>query len=194
MGKLDQIMTILRSGDLRERKFNRAIYIALLPAVVCFTFLAITLIASPFESSWMLFAENGKFYRDCDNNGIDPKLVAGLPFFVEVLICIWLMIKLWGLENLQDQYREFSQILGLLFMAVTMFVVMGCLEIVEMNPYTKDTFYVCFFLIWVFFVLGFMLLPRFYKAFSSGNPPEGFVRQDSAEDSRPNADTEMAEH
>jgi len=187
--KLDQIMAILKSGDLRERKFNRAIYIALAPMVLCFTFLAIVLIATPFDSTWILYTENAKFYRDCDNKSIDPKIVAGIPFVVEVAICCWLMRKLWGLENLQEQYREFTQILGLLFMAVTMFVAMGFLEIVSMNPYTKDTFYVLFFLMWFYFVLVFMLIPRFYKAFTSGKPPEGFVRQDQLE---PQAEAEMA--
>merc|ERR1719204_2930297 len=121
--KLYEVLTIFRDGSLTEKTFGRAYVYAFAPLVAVVLYLVVVvLIVLPFESGYRY--NDFKFYRECifedpgANEGHLWETVVSIPFIFEVALISVLLKFLWALDCLQDQYKESTQILSLLFICL----------------------------------------------------------------------------
>merc|ERR1719193_530519 len=159
----------------------------ILPFVVVFLYLFLCLILIPLQSTWFVYGES--FYRECslsDKNFIVSKdgfisiekVIVGIPSIIEAVLALRLIHQLWNLDGLEDQYNERSQILSVLLVLGLTLVTAGVVEIITMNPYTKDTFQIGLLLIWYYSVQAFMFWPRLWRAYMNRKIGTGFIKKE----------------
>jgi len=160
----------------------------ILPALVVFSIMLLCLLLIPLESKWVFFGES--FYRECgladkmyvitrDNGGFISieKIIFGFPMLFEGFLVIRLIRLLWGLDGLEDQYHEHSQILCVLLILGIVLLATFILELIGMNPYSKDQLQIGMLVLWYYSVQGFMFWPRLWRACKRVAIKDNFLRQ-----------------
>jgi hypothetical protein len=162
----------------------------ILPSAIVATFLLLCLLLVPLKSTWFIYDES--FYRECglsenimisseDGFITTEKIIFGAPMIFEGFLVLRLVRLLWNLDGLEEQYNENSQILCVLLVLGIVITASCIVEIISMNPYTKDTFQIAMLLSWYFFVQAFMSWPRLWRAYMNREIKESFVRNSHME-------------
>lgn len=158
----------------------------ILPSLFVFFFLFLCYLLVPLKSSWFIYGES--FYRECvvsdeklivsrDGFISTEKIIFGIPIIFEGILTLRLIRQLMNLDGLEDQYDEYSQILCVLLVLGLTIAAICIVEIIAMNPYTKDTFQIGLLLAWYYSVQAFMFWPRFWRAFRNHEIGEGFIKR-----------------
>lgn len=193
--KLLSIFNFARGKSLRTKFSFWRTWLAwvILPSVVVFLYLFICWVLVPLKSTWFVYGES--FYTECvlsDKNFMVSrdgfismeKVIIGIPSIIEGFLGLRLIQQLWNLEGLEDQYNEHSQILCVLFVLGLTIATTCVVEIITMNPYTKDSFQIGLLLLWHYFVQIFMFWPRFWRACKHRKIGDGFIKKEHLEEMR----------
>jgi len=163
----------------------------ILPSLLVFLYLVLCLVLIPLKSTWFIYGES--FYRECalsdenfmvSNDGFISmeKFIVGIPSIIEGLLALRLIYQLWNLDGLEDQYNEQSQILCVLLILGLSLVTATIVEIITMNPYTKDTFQIGLLYIWYYSVQAFMFWPRIWRAYMKRKIGDGFIKKEHVQE------------
>jgi len=186
--KLVRIYKIARGGLLRPNMsfWNTWFLLVCLPFAMVFIFVTLCSWLIPLSSTWFVYGDS--FYRECvlsesfftetrDWFISTEKLIFGIPIIFEGFLLIRLMRLLLSLNGLEDQYHEHAQVLCVILTLGIILAVTCIVEVISMNPYTKDTFQFVMLLWWYFFVQAFMFWPRLWRACCNRDIEDDFIRK-----------------
>jgi len=185
--KLVRIYKIARGGSKRLKIsfWNTWFIWVFLPFAVVFIFVILCSMLIPLSSTWFVYGDS--FYRECVlSEGFfaetrdwfisTEKLIFGIPIIFEGFLLIRLMKLLLSLNGLENQYQEHAQVLCVILTLGIILAVICLVEVISMNPYTKDTFQFVMLLWWYFFVQAFMFWPRLWRASCNHDIGDDFIR------------------
>jgi len=186
--KLVRIYKMARGQSIRYKIsfWNTWFVWVFLPFAVVFMFVILCAMLIPLSSTWFVYGDS--FYRECvlsermfaetrDWFISTEKLIFGIPIIFEGFLLIRLMHHLLSLDGLEDQYHEHAQVLCVILTLGIILAVICIVEVISMNPYTKDTFQFVMLLWWYFFVQAFMFGPRLYRASCNRDIEDDFLRE-----------------
>jgi len=186
--KLVRIYKLARGDSIRSKIsfWNTWFVWVFLPFALVFIFVILCSMLIPLSSTWFVYGDS--FYRECvlsesvfagtrDWFISKEKLIFGIPIIFEGVLLIRLMFLLLSLNGLEDQYHDHAQVLCVILTLGMILAVVCVVEVISMDPYTKDTFQFVLLLSWYFFVQGFMFGPRLWRASCNRDIQDQFIRR-----------------